>query len=93
MIFFKCRVLFFVYYKSNTISLEVYGNKTHYHMYIKLSSVSFCFPRAFCRYGVRGGPEIEIIEGVWRGVKLKKERRRGRKKTNFLDKRISEEIF
>lgn len=42
VIFFLNAVFcFFFYYKSNSITLEVHGNKTHYHVSIKLFSVPF----------------------------------------------------
>lgn len=48
-LFFNAVFCFFFHYKSNTISLEVYGNKTHYHIYKYFQFVPAAFPRALCR--------------------------------------------
>lgn len=66
LLFFNAVFCFFFHYKSNTISLEVYGNQTHYHIYKYFQSVSSCFPQGPMQIGVisKAGPEVEIFERV-----------------------------
>lgn len=66
LLFFNAVFCFFFHYKSNTISLEVYANQTHYHIYKYFQSVSSCFPQGPMQIGVisKAGPEVEIFERV-----------------------------
>lgn len=69
LFFFNAVFCFFFYYKSNTISLEMYGNLTHYHKVymhkIMLSTFLSAFPGPSVDMGTLGWgrPEVEIIEG------------------------------
>lgn len=95
VIFFlmQCFVSFFIIKVS--IAVEVHGNKTHYHMSIKLFLVPFyLLSQGLCRDGVLGKGRARNRDH-WRvsGEGISWGRRRGMKKTNLLDKRVSKELF
>lgn len=87
LLFFNVVFCLFFHCKRNTISLEIYGNKTHCLIYKYSQSLSICFPqgliqrRVLNQGGARNG-DFWRVSGE--GISWGRKEGEGRKRSTFL---------